>query len=165
MGNIRSFKELRVWQNAMDAAMVVFEASKRFPAEERYSLTDQFRRSSRSVASNIAEAWRKRRYAAAFVSKLNDAEGEAAETQTWIEFALRCRYLTAEESQDWDQRYELILSQLVAMIEKPGDWVVGANRKKDAKTGRRGDTVIEASPGPRVSGSPCPRVTGTRGKT
>jgi len=155
MGNIRSFKELRVWQNAMDAAMVAFEVSKRFPVEERYSLTDQFRRSSRSVASNIAEAWRKRRYVAAFVSKLNDAEGEAAESQTWVEFALRCRYFTAEEAQDLDQRYELVLSQLVAMIEKPNDWVVGTNRKKDAETGRRGDTVLEASPRPRVSGSPC----------
>jgi four helix bundle protein len=72
MGDIRSFKELRVWQNAMEAAMIVFELSKRFPVEERYSLTDPFRRSSRSVAANISEAWRKRRYPAAFVSKLND---------------------------------------------------------------------------------------------
>jgi len=71
MANIRSFKELRVWQNAMGSAMRVFELTKGFPAEERYSLTDQFRRASRSVASNIAEAWRKRRYAGAFVSKLN----------------------------------------------------------------------------------------------
>lgn len=140
MANIRSFKELRVWQNAMDAAMIVFEASKRFPAEERYSMTDQFRRSSRSVASNIAEAWRKRRYVAAFISKLNDAEGEAAESQTWAEFALRCGYLNADEVQDLDQRYELILGQLVAMIDKPEDWVVGANRS------------------PRVSESPRPRV-------
>ena len=128
MGNIRSFKELRVWQNAMDAAMLVFELTKRFPVEERYSMTDQFRRASRSVAANIAEAWRKRRYAAAFVSKLSDAEGEAAESQTWAEFALRCNYLPAEQAHDLDQRYELILGQLVMMIEKPDDWVVGAKR-------------------------------------
>lgn len=155
MGSIRSFKELRVWQNAMDAAMIVFEKSKCFPIEERYSLTDQFRRSSRSVASNIAEAWRKRRYAAAFVSKLNDAEGEAAESQTWAEFALRCGYLTAKEAQDLDHRYELILGQLVAMIEKPSDWVVGANRKKDAGTRGRGDgeRTRRASPSHRVSAS------------
>ncbi|MBM3999203.1 MAG: four helix bundle protein [Planctomycetes bacterium] len=88
MANIRSFKELRVWRNAMSSAMRVFELSKRFPAEEEYSLTDQFRRSSRSVAANIAEAWRKRRYQAAFVAKLDDSGSEAAETQTWIEFAL-----------------------------------------------------------------------------
>ena len=82
MANIRSFKELRVWQNAMDAAMRVYELSKRFPAEEKYSMTDQIRRSSRSVPSNIAEAWRKRRYQAAFVSKLNDAEGAFYESET-----------------------------------------------------------------------------------
>jgi four helix bundle protein len=77
VADIRSFKELRVWQNAVDAAMIVFALTKRFPVEERYSLTDQFRRLSRPVAANISEAWRKRRYPAAFVSKLNDAEGEA----------------------------------------------------------------------------------------
>ncbi len=160
MANIRSFKELRVWQNAMDAAMIVFDLSKRFPVEERYSLTDQFRKSSRSVASNISEAWRKRRYVAAFVSKLNDAEGEAAESQTWAEFALRCGYLTTNEAQDLDQRYEQILGQLVAMIEKPNDWVVGANRKKDAgqdtETRRRGAAEKEESPRPIVPASPCP---------
>ena len=85
--NIRSFKELRVWQGAMDLAMKVFEVSRGFPAEERYSLTDQLRRSSRSVAANISEAWRKRRYEAAFVAKLSDSESEAAETQTWVEVA------------------------------------------------------------------------------
>ena len=143
MANIRSFKDLRVWQNAMDAAMLVFEMTKRFPVEERYSMTDQFRRASRSVASNIAEAWRKRRYAAAFVSTLSDAEGEAAETQTWIEFAVRCAYVKKEDVTDLDGRYELILGQLVAMIEKPDDWVVGANRS------------------PRVSESPRPRVNRT----
>jgi four helix bundle protein len=91
---IRTHKELEVWQRAMDLAMEVFAISKSFPSEERYSLTDQIRRSSRSVPANISEAWRKRRYAAAFVSKLNDAEGEAAETQTHLEIARRCGYLT-----------------------------------------------------------------------
>lgn len=129
MANIRSFKELRVWQNAMDAAMRVFDMTKRFPVEEKYSLTDQFRRASRSVAANISEGWRKRRYQAAFVSKLNDAESEAAESQTWVEFALRCKYLTAEDAEILDRCYEQILGQLVAMIENPGAWIVGANRK------------------------------------
>jgi four helix bundle protein len=95
MANIRSFKELRVWQNAMNLAMRIFELTKRFPPQERYSLTDQFRRASRSVAANAAEAWRKRRYPAAFVAKLNDAESEAAETQTWIEVSRRCGYLVS----------------------------------------------------------------------
>lgn len=110
--------------------MLVFELSKRFPVEEKYSLTDQFRRSSPSVASNISEAWRKRRYPAAFVSKLNDAEGEASESQTWIEFAKRCAYLDEGQANDLDQRYETILGQLVRMIENPADWIVG-NQKKD----------------------------------
>jgi len=140
MANIRSFKELRVWQNAMDAAMEVFELSKKFPVEERYSLTDQFRRSSRSVAANIAEAWRKRRYPAAFVSKLNDAESEAAESQTWIEFSVRCNYLNHDLAAELDRQYEQILGQLVTMIEHPDQWVVGAKRT------------------PRVSASPSPRV-------
>jgi four helix bundle protein len=134
MANIRSFKELRVWQNAMGSAMRVFELTKGFPAEERYSLTDQFRRASRSVASNIAEAWRKRRYAGAFVSKLNDAEGEAAETQTWAEVARRCRYLSEQDADDLDHRYEQILGQLVSMIEQPNDWVVGVHRNRTERS-------------------------------
>jgi four helix bundle protein len=124
MGNIRTFKELRVWQNAMDAAMTVFDTTKRFPAEERYSLTNQFRKASRSVAANIAEAWRKRCYSAAFVSKLSDTEGEASETQTWIEFARRCGYVRRVEADDLDRRYELILSQLVTMIDNPEHWII-----------------------------------------
>ena len=86
---IASHKELRVWQEAMDTAMEIFRLTRSFPDAEKFSLTDQIRRSSRSVATNLSEAWRKRRYAAAFVSKLNDSEGEAAETQTSIELARR----------------------------------------------------------------------------
>ena len=121
---IRTHRDLMVWQNAMDAAMSVFEASKRFPLEERYSMTDQMRRSSRSVAANIAEAWRKRRYAAAFIAKLNDAESEACETQTWIELAKRCSYLDAESVQEIDEKYERILGQLVVMANQPERWTV-----------------------------------------
>lgn len=121
---IASHRELRVWQTAMDLAMDVFLLSKTFPADERYSLTDQIRRSSRSVAANIAEAWRKRRYAAAFVSKLNDAEGEAAETQTHLEIAGRCGYLTADQVQALDEHYEHLLAQLVTMAAHPEKWVV-----------------------------------------
>src|SRR5512141_251070 len=106
MANIRSFKDLRVWQNAIEVAMEIFEVTKSFPVEERFSLTDQIRRSSRSVAANITEAWRKRRYPAAFVSKLSDAESEAAETQTWIEIALRCRYLSPEQASSLNKQCE-----------------------------------------------------------
>lgn len=97
---ITRHQELDVYRKSFDAAMSLFEASKGFPKEETYSLTDQIRRSSRSVCANLAEAWRKRRYQAAFVAKLNDSEGEAAETQTWIEFAVACGYLDREIARD-----------------------------------------------------------------
>ncbi|PSO87141.1 MAG: four helix bundle protein [Cyanobacteria bacterium QH_9_48_43] len=124
MANIRSFKHLRVWQNAMEIAMKIFEITKSFPVKERFSLTDQIRRSSRSVAANIAEFWKKRRYPAAFVSKLNDAESEVAETQTWIEIALRYGYLAREESSYLDQRCDEVSGQLVAMISHPEQWTI-----------------------------------------
>jgi four helix bundle protein len=121
---IRGFRDLKVWQKAMDAAMLVFELSKRFPKCEMYSLTDQVRRSSRSVPSNIAEAWRKRRYPAAFVSRLNDAEGEGAETQTHVEIALRCGYLSTEEARSLDHAYEEVLAMLASMASHPEKWTL-----------------------------------------
>jgi four helix bundle protein len=119
---IKHFRELDVYQNALKAAMEIFEISKRFPNEERFSLTDQVRRSSRSVCANISEAWRKRRYAAAFVSKLNDAEGEAAETQVHIEIASLCGYLDGTGFQRLDDIYDKIIGQLVNMAEHPEKW-------------------------------------------
>lgn len=91
---IRSHKELEVYKLAYKLAMEIYKPSKSFPGEERYSLTDQIRRSSRSVAANLAEAFRKRRYEKAFVAKLSDSEGEAAETQTWLDFSRDCGYNT-----------------------------------------------------------------------
>ena len=101
MGNmekklIRTHRDLEIYQRAFDLAMRIFQETKSFPKEERYSLTDQIRRSSRSVCTNLAEAWRKRRYEASFVSKLCDAEAEAAETQVWTDFAVQCGYLKIE---------------------------------------------------------------------
>ena len=125
MAKIQSVRDLRVWQRAMDLGMEVFEFSKSFPADERFSLTDQIRRASRSVATNIAEAWRKRRYPAAFVAKLSDAEAEAAETQTEIEFALRCGYIGAHDAGALDCAYEELLAQLVHMATHTEDWVIG----------------------------------------
>lgn len=122
MSTVRSQRDLKVWNKAIDAAMAVFEISKAFPAEERYSMTDQIRRSSRSVAANIAEAWRKRRYEAAFVAKLNDSESEAAETQTHIELARRCRYLTDSSAQELDHVYEEIIAMLATMSNHPEKW-------------------------------------------
>lgn len=126
---IVSHHDLEVYRLAFDAAMRIFEVTKRFPKEETYSLTDQIRRASRSVCANIAEGWRKRRYVGAFVAKLNDAEGEAAETQTWIEFAVASKYLDAETGRELYQIYDNILGKLVRVINDPSPWLLhGASK-------------------------------------
>jgi len=122
-------QDLDVYRKAFEAALKIFEVSKKFPKDETYSLTDQVRRSSRSVCANLAEAWRKRRYQASFVSKLSDAEGEAAESQTWIEFAVRCGYLDREQAKELFLEYDEILAMLVAMINRPAQWVLPTGRK------------------------------------
>lgn len=104
--------------------MQLFELSKAFPREEVYSLTDQMRRSSRSVCANVAEAWRKRRYEAAFISKLSDAETEAAETQVWIEFAVKCAYLNPENGRELYKTYERLIGMLVKMINQSSIWTL-----------------------------------------
>ncbi len=104
--------------------MRIFETTKDFPQEEIYSLTDQMRRSSRSVCSHIAEAWRKRRYEAVFVSKLNDAEAEAAETQTWIQFAVDCKYLNNGTGAELHRAYDNIIVKIVRMIAEPDPWIL-----------------------------------------
>lgn len=124
MTNIRSYKELRVYQAAMEATMQIFVLTKSFPKHEQFSLTDQVRRSSRSVCANIAEAWRKRRYQAHFVSKLSDAESEAEETRVWIELSFRCDYVSKSQADDLDARYDKILGQLVRMISEPKEWTI-----------------------------------------
>lgn len=128
MAHISSYKELRVYKAAIAAAMRIFETSKRFPIEERYSLTDQIRRASRSVCSNIGESWRKRRYRAAFISKLSDSETEAEETRVWLEISWRCGYISQSEADDLDREYDSILAQLVTMIDRPESWLI-KNRK------------------------------------
>jgi four helix bundle protein len=121
---ISSYKDLRVFQHAMDGAMKIFDLTKAFPGEEKYSLVDQIRRSSRSVCTNIAEAWRKRRYKAAFIAKLSDAEGEACETQVWVEFARRCGYLTDVICHDLDGAYDQIMAEIVKMINEADKWLI-----------------------------------------
>jgi four helix bundle protein len=133
MGRIAHFRELDVYRMAMAAAVHIFEISKRFPVEERYSLTDQVRRSSRSVCANIAEAWRKRRYPGAFVSKLSDAEAEAAETEVWLEVAVRCGYLDQVQASLLEQEYEHVLGKLVNMISHPQQWAIPAVREEEAE--------------------------------
>ena len=122
MGSIRHFRELDVYQLAMKASMILFELSKAFPLEERYSLTDQVQRCSRSVCANIAEAWRKRRYPNSFVSKLSDAE--AAETQVWIEFPVKSGYLDPNDADKLDKQYESIQGKLIQMLTHPDQWCI-----------------------------------------
>jgi len=113
---IRTHRDLGVYGKAFGAAMMVFECSKSFPKEETYSLTDQIRRSSRSVCANLAEAWRKRRYEAAFVAKPSDCEAEAAETQTWIEFVVKSDYLDRETANKLYKTYDEIIGTFVGRI-------------------------------------------------
>src|ERR1700745_2486188 len=119
---IVTHRDLEGYCKAFDASMSIFRLSKAFPKDEIYSLTDQIRRSSRSVCGNLAEAWRKRRYQAAFISKLSDSEGEAAETQVWIEFAVKCGYLNRDKAEGLYRTYDEILRTLVGMITHPETW-------------------------------------------
>ncbi len=122
MSLIKNHRELDVFKLSFKYAMEIFRISKSFPKEETYSLTDQIRRSSRSVSANIAEAFRKRRYVKFFVSKLTDCEGEAAETQVWLDYALECNYIDKETHHNLDKEYDRILGMLVNMILASDKW-------------------------------------------
>ena len=122
--NIRDFRELRVYQDAVDTAMSLFTITKGWPYEEKYSMIDQIRRSSRSVCANLAEGWRTRRYKAAFIAKLSDAESEAAETLVWLELAFRCGYLDDNKKKELEDSYDRILGRLVNMIHNASDWII-----------------------------------------
>lgn len=115
---IKSVRDLIVYRKAFDAAMEIYDLSKAFPKEELYSLTDQIRRSSRSVCTNLSEGWRKRRYKAVFVNKLSDSGQEAAETQTWLEFSLACNYMDKQICEKLFNEYEEIFAMLHVMTEK-----------------------------------------------
>ena len=124
MGKLRTHRDLDVYQLSFEAGMEIFELSKNFPKEEKYSLTDQIRRSSRSVSGNIAEAWRHRRYPKSFISKLSFSEGEAAETQVWLDYALACQYIEKNIHQELYTKYDHIIGKLVNMINKPENWTI-----------------------------------------
>lgn len=119
---IRTHKELKVYLLSFEAGMEVFELSKKFPKEELYSLTDQIRRSSRSVSGNLAEAFRKRRYPKHFISKLSDCEGEAAETQVWLQYAFACGYIDNQSYKSLDDKYDHIIAMIINMSSKPEKW-------------------------------------------
>jgi four helix bundle protein len=119
---IKSFRELRVYQAAFELQQHIFKATKQFPKEELYSLTNQFRRASRSIGANISEAWQKRRYQAHFVSKLSDADGEQAETQHWITTAFACGYIPEAERASMLAQCEEIGRKLGKMMAEPEKW-------------------------------------------
>ncbi len=145
MSTIRHYRELNVYQNAMDWVVKVFELTKAFPLEERSSLTDQMRRSSRSVCANLAEAWRKRRYEAAFVSKLRDAETEAAETQVHAEVAWRCGYLTEATFRRIDAAYDQIIGQIVKTADQPEKWLIRPRRGGETEKRRPAEATGQPS--------------------
>jgi four helix bundle protein len=120
----KDFKELRVYRNAIEAAMDIYEITKAFPPEEKYSMVNQIRRSSRSVCANIAEAWMKRLYRAAFVAKLSDSLSEAAETIVWLEMAERCNYLQSDKRIKLEDNYREIIGQLVKMTDQADQWLL-----------------------------------------
>ena len=122
MERIKTHKDLKVYQLSFEAGMEIFRLSRNFPPEEKYSLTDQIRRSSRSVSGNLAEAWRKRRYEKAFIAKLSDSEGEAAETQVWLDYALKCGYISEGQCLTLYDKYDHILAMLVNMANSPEKW-------------------------------------------
>jgi len=126
---IKSHQDLEVYKMAFKTAMDIFELTKSFPIEEKYSLTDQIRRSSRSVCANIAEAWRKRRYEGSFIAKLSDSEAEAAETQVWIEFAVKCKYLEIEKGRTIYHSYNQIIGKLINMIHNSSAWIIKSHKK------------------------------------
>ncbi len=124
---ISNHEDLEVYQIAFDAAMEIFEVSKNFPKEERYSLIDQIRRSSRSVCANLAQAWRRRRYKGSFLYRLNDAEAEAAETQVWLKFAVKCQYLDIDSGRKLYGQYNQILGSIVMMTNNADKWLLKNN--------------------------------------
>ncbi|HKB06161.1 MAG TPA: four helix bundle protein [Gemmataceae bacterium] len=133
---VKSHWELDVYKKAFDVATALTELSRKFPREETYSLTDQLRKSARSVCANLAEAWRKRCCEAAFASKLNDAEGEAAETQVWIQFAVKCGYLDRATADQYFRACNEVIRILVTMRLKAEDWAFPApsrSRKSQPK--------------------------------
>ena len=124
MSLYRTHVDLPVYQAAFEMAMEVFRLSQAFPKEEAFSLTNQIRRSSRSVCANIAEAWRKRRSEAHFISTLTISEAEAAETQVWLQFAVECNYLASDLARPLYHRYDEILAQIVHLIQNPTPWIL-----------------------------------------
>ena len=133
MPTIKFHQDLQVYQKSFDTAMEIYQLSKIFPKEERYSLTDQIRRSSRSVSANISEAWGKRKYEKSFIAKLTDSEAEARETQTWLQFALACNYINEEQFKILNNQYNQIIGMLVNMMSQSQNWCTFSSTDKKIK--------------------------------
>ncbi|MCF2221804.1 four helix bundle protein [Chryseobacterium sp. PS-8] len=131
MSTIKFHQDLKVFQKSVEFAMIIFELTKSFPKEELYSLTDQIRRSSRSVSANISEAWGKRKYEKSFVAKLTDSEGEARETQTWLLYAWKCKYINEEQLISLNKQYNQIIGMLVNMMSQSGKWCSFSQNKNE----------------------------------
>ena len=129
MAVIKSFRELDVYKLAREQAKTIFTLSKSFPTDEKYSLTDQIRRSSRAVNAMMAEAWARRKYPAAFVNKIDEAMGEAMETQAWLDHALNCEYLDQKQHRSLDDAWQRIGAMLNRMIQRADDFCRSANRQ------------------------------------
>ena len=127
MGAILSFRDLEVYKRALRESHKLFVRTKQFPRDELYSLTSQIRRSSRAVSSMLAEAWARRRYQPAFINKVNEAMGEAMETQNWLDHAQLCEYITADEHSGFDNQWQQIGAMLNGMIEKAEDFCRSAS--------------------------------------
>lgn len=130
MSTIKFHQDLKVYQKSFETAMMIFELSKLFPKEELYSLTDQIRRSSRSVSANISEAWGKRKYEKSFIAKLTDSEAEARETPTWLQFALACNYINEEQFKILNNQYNQIIGMLVNMMSQSQNWCTFSSTDK-----------------------------------
>lgn len=124
MGTITKHIELNVYKLSFESAVEIYQISKEFPSEERYSLIDQIRRSSRSVSANIAEAWRKRKYPKSFIAKLSDSESEAAETQVWLDFCLSFGYIDKQKHKELYDKYEHIIAMLIIMSTNSQKWAL-----------------------------------------
>lgn len=131
MSTIKFHQDLKVFQKSVEFAMIIFELTKSFPKEELYSLTDQIRRSSRSVSANTSEAWGKRKYEKSFVAKLTDSEGEARETQTWLLYAWKCKYIKEEQFISLNKQYNQIIGMLVNMMSQSGKWCSFSQNKNE----------------------------------
>ena len=133
MSIIKFHQDLKVFQKSVEFSMMIFELTKSFPKEELYSLTDQIRRSSRSVSANISEAWGKRKYEKSFVAKLTDSEGEARETQTWLLYAWKCKYINEEQFIILNKQYNQIIGMLVNMMSQSQSWCTFSSINKEEK--------------------------------